>query len=79
MDVCIKQWGNSQAIRIPIEIIKELKIQRGECLDMYVDGNKIIIEKKIHKETIEERIKKFGPIEHSPEFDWGEPMGREMW
>lgn len=79
MDVAVRQWGNSQAVRIPIEIIKELNIQRGECLDMHIEGNKIVLEKKVPKQTIEDRIQKFGPIEHYPEFDWGESVGREMW
>lgn len=41
--------------------------------------DEMIIDKSFVKQTIEERIVKFGPIEHHPEFDWGESMGNEMW
>jgi len=46
---------------------------------MYVENGNLIIENEIENITIDERIKEYGPIKHSSEFDWVESMGREMW
>lgn len=46
---------------------------------MNFEGKEIILEENVNKQTIEDRIVKFGSIEHCPEYDWGDAVGREMW
>lgn len=60
-------------------IINRFLNEKGECVDMYVENGNLIIENEIENITIDERIKEYGPIKHSSEFDWVESMGREMW
>ncbi|MDR0890870.1 MAG: hypothetical protein LBM05_01940 [Endomicrobium sp.] len=80
MTTQVKLWGNSSAIRLSKEILKEAKIAPDEILDIKVKDGDIVLSKKIKHKTLEERAipygGKIGPYE---EFDWGEPMGREFW
>ena len=72
----VKAWGNSQGIRIPQEILREAQIKQNDFLEM--EG--IVLRKKNRRRTLAERIAEFGgTLEHVPEYDWGEPVGREVW
>lgn len=46
MQTAIKKWGNSLAIRIPNPILKSLKLEEESILDIVLQGDKIILEKK---------------------------------
>ena len=80
MEIQLIKWGNSQGIRIPKSIMKSCGFQINDKLDMTLSGQKIIIQKEFRHKTLEERAADFdgklGPYE---EFEWGEPVGREIW
>lgn len=44
MTATISNWGNSQGIRTPKEIIKDLHIETGDKVNVLVENHKIIIE-----------------------------------
>lgn len=46
MQTAIKKWGNSLAIRIPNPILKSLKLEEESILDIVLQDDKIILEKK---------------------------------
>lgn len=46
MQTAIKKWGNSLAIRIPNHILKALALKEESVLDIALQNNKIILEKK---------------------------------
>jgi antitoxin MazE len=76
----VKAWGNSQGIRIPQEILKETKIKTNDFLEIEVVNDEIVLRKKNRHLTLAERIAKAGgTLEHVSEYDWGEPVGREVW
>ena len=76
----VKAWGNSQGIRIPQEILKETKIKTNDFLEIEVVNDEIVLRKKNRHLTLAERIAKAGgTLEHVSEYDWGEPLGREVW
>lgn len=79
MDVTLKEWGNSQGIRIPKSIVKDMKLALDDVLDIYIEDGRIIIEKKVRHTTLEDRMEKYGKLENSGEYDYGEPRGRERW
>ncbi len=39
----ISKWGNSQALRVPKDIIKNLNIQTGDEVDISIKNKQIII------------------------------------
>lgn len=46
MQTAIKKWGNSLAIRIPNHILKSLKLEEESILNIALQDDKIILEKK---------------------------------
>lgn len=79
MTTQIKTWGNSQAIRIPKDLLVEAGIHENDDLDVTVKGESIVITKVHRRLSLEERIKMYGPIQKFPDIEWGEPVGRENW
>lgn len=78
----VQKWGNSQGLRFPKEILKEVHISVGDEVDISVKHGKIVIRAaaqvrgKYKLETLIARM----PSEYKPqEEDWGKPAGREVW
>ena len=87
MQTTIVKWGNSQGIRIPKAFLKNLQITENDMIEIKLENEKIIIEKsntKKHK-TTKERLVDFYGVNfgkkhiQQEEFDWGKPVGKEIW
>lgn len=80
MTVQVVKWGNGQGVRLPKAVLQSAGIRLNEELTLVVEGEKIILDKAFKHRSLEERAAKYcgelGPYE---EFDWGEPVGREVW
>ena len=64
MQAQVKEWGNSQGIRLSKEVLKSAGIKLNEFR---------------HK-TLEDRAAEYdGKLMLDGEYDWGEPVGREVW
>ena len=80
MQAQVKEWGNSQGIRLPKEVLKSAGIALNEVLDVTVSNGVITLVKQFHHKTLEERAAEFdGKLMLDGEYDWGEPVGREVW
>ena len=74
MQTQVKEWGNSQGIRLPKRILKSAGIALNEILDITVSNGVITLTKPFrHKTEFDEKLILDG------EYDWGEPVGREVW
>ena len=64
MQVQVKEWGNSQGIRLPKEILKSAGITLNDVLDVTVSNGKITFTKPFRHKTLEERTteERFGNI-----------------
>ena len=80
MQAQVKEWGNSQGIRLSKEILKSAGIALNEVLDVTVANGVITLVKPFRHKTLEERAAEFdGKLMLDGEYKWGEPMGREAW
>ncbi len=80
MQAQIKEWGNSQGIRLPKEILKDAGISLNDVLEVTVLNGVIMLAKPFRHKTLEERAKEFdGKLMLDGEYVWGEPVGREVW
>ena len=80
MKTQVKAWGNSQGIRIPKEALTEANMSVDDILDVSVSNGVIMLTKPFRHKTLEERVAECGgKLEVDGEFDWGEPVGREIW
>jgi len=78
--VAIKTWGNSQGIRLSKEILKSAGIALNEMLEVTVSDGVITLAKPFRHKTLEERAAEYNVrLMLDGEYDWGEPVGREVW
>lgn len=80
MYVQVKSWGNSQGIRLSKELLALAGIQNNDILDVeLIEGNLVLKKAKKQHRTLEERAEEYGgKIGPYEEFDWSEPVGREI-
>lgn len=80
MQTQVKEWGNSQGIRLPKEVLRNAGIALNEVLDVTVADGVITLAKSFRHKTLEERAAEFGgKMVLDGEYDWGESVGREVW
>lgn len=80
MQTQVKSWGNSQGIRLPKEVLQEAGIALNEILDVTVTNGVITLVKAMKHKTLEQRAAEFGGnLNLDGEYDWGDPVGREVW
>ena len=80
MEVQVKEWGNSQGIRLPKSVLQEAGIQMDEKLTVEAGKGRIVLYRPSRHKTLEERIQESGcELTGIGEIDWGEPQGSEVW
>ncbi len=80
MQAQVKEWGNSQGIRLSKDVLKSAGIELNETLDVTVSNGVITLVKTFHHKTLEERAAEYnGKLMLDGEYDWGDPVGREIW
>lgn len=80
MQAQVKEWGNSQGIRLSKEILKSAGIGLNEVVDVSVTRGTITLTNFFCHKTLEERAEKYdGRLNLDGEYDWGQPVGREAW
>lgn len=83
MTTSLAKWGNSVSVRIPMSLIKALNLKENSPVDISADDNVIYIRpvQANVRTKVEERFAKFDHTESAvlEEYDWGSPMGGEVW
>ena len=90
----IQKWGNSQGVRLPKSILEKFLLKENDPVEIEANNDSIIIKKAARKrrakKSLEERLENYyqKPLEeiladeslYTPtEYDWGEPVGKEVW
>ncbi len=76
--VAIRSWGNSQGIRIPKDVLDKLDLKTSDVLDISIENDTIVLRKSFEHKTFEERLAAYAGKISVSDFDWGEPVGREL-
>ncbi|MBR3102963.1 MAG: AbrB/MazE/SpoVT family DNA-binding domain-containing protein [Lachnospiraceae bacterium] len=80
MQTQIKNWGNSQGIRLSKEAMQEAGFEKDEILTVTVSKGQIILQKRFRHKTLKERMDEYGgKLELVEEMDFGEPGEGEIW
>ncbi len=77
-EVSLKAWGNSLGIRIPAEILKEIQAKKEDIFEINVEEDTIVLKRKFKHRSFEERLADYDGEIHVADFDWGEPVGKEL-
>ena len=76
--VTIRPWGNSQGIRIPKPILEEFKVGISDTLQIGIENDSIVLKKIFKHKSFEERVAEYNGEISVCDFNWGEPVGKEM-
>ena len=80
MQLTLKQWGNSSGILLPKELMNRAGIKQNDTLEAEVIDGRIILTPGFRHRSLSERISEYdGQLNLSGEFDWGDPVGSEVW
>lgn len=78
MEVTVRTWGNSLGIRIPKQVLTEMKLKESDILEIETVNATITLRKKFTHKTFEERLADYGGKIKPYDFNWGEPKGVEL-
>lgn len=82
MQTKIQRWGNSQGVRFPKTILKEVDINIGDDVTITVSAGKIVIEavnKVRGRYDIRDLVAQMPTDYQVEEVNWGSPEGGEVW
>lgn len=82
MQVTIKRWGNSAAIRLPAAIMEAFHLRLDQTVEIREEHGRIVID-PVHPEPedidIEAICAQLNPNEKPELIDFGPPRGSEVW
>ena len=80
MQLAVRKWGNSLAIRIPKTIATESEIGEGSIVEIRIKNGSVIVTPVREKEyTLEELLEGVTDENIHREVDTGAPVGKEQW
>jgi len=83
MELSIQKWGNSAAIRLPVELLKLLQIAAGDKLEVEVRAGALILKPKRASYSLAELVAQCAPNAPAPAdvSAWTEtrPAASEAW
>lgn len=75
----VKQWGNSQAIRLPKSLLEALEAEKDDDLNVEVINHSIVLTKAEKEVTFEELFKGYNKEEFTTKIQSFSPVGNEKW
>lgn len=80
MNVHVRKWGNSDAVRIPAQTLAAAGIKTDDRVKVSEEGGRIVIEKAEPLETITLKwlLEGMTPEHLHEEVDFGPPVGKEF-
>lgn len=79
MTTKVQKWGNSLAIRIPVELSKRVGLVEGRAVDFTQVKDAIVIKPAAPVYKLKDLLKGMTRKKAGPEIDWGSPRGNELW
>ena len=80
MTTIVSKWGNSQGLRLPKSVLRDLNLFVGDELKITIVDNKIVLEPVLKKKkyNIYDLVKKI-PKDYKPHEEFSDKMGIEEW
>ena len=80
MDVLIKKWGNSAAVRIPAPVLEAAKFTLDQRVSVRVKDGCVVLEPVIKQDfDIDELLNGITLENAHSAVDFGKPVGQEAW
>ncbi|MEQ8964361.1 MAG: AbrB/MazE/SpoVT family DNA-binding domain-containing protein [Azospirillaceae bacterium] len=55
----VAKWGNSLAVRLPVELVRELGLQAGDRITLRADRDGLVVSRQSRPEEILEGLRRF--------------------
>lgn len=78
MTTTAQKWGGSIGVRIPQHIAKKYNLVNGMKVEIFDNGENIVVKPVQDKPTLEELVAKCNPEDSPEEIDFGGPVGKEL-
>jgi antitoxin MazE len=76
----LQKWGNSTGVRIPKEVMAKAEVAVGDEVQFEVAKPGVIVLRATRsKPTLDELLKGTTKEQFGGEYDWGRPVGDEVW
>jgi antitoxin MazE len=80
MQMIVRKWGNSLAVRLPQHVVESLAVSDGSALDVDVQYGELVMRPARPKMRLEDLLQNHKPEHnHSGVEIWGNAMGKETW
>ena len=77
--VQVVKWGNSQAVRLPKDVLQRAHLREGDELTISAEAGRIALESTALEITLENLVARITPQNIHGEQDWGKRVGNEVW
>ena len=79
MQVTLKKWGNSIAVRLPSPLLKEASLTENQRVEISAKKGAIVIKPlRARRYTLAELVERIGPKNRHDSVEFGRPIGREL-
>ena len=76
----IAKWGNSLAVRIPLAIARQARLEEGDSVELALDREgSIVLRPARRKYQLADLVAQITRKNRHEETDWGGPRGQESW
>jgi antitoxin MazE len=75
----VNRWGNSLGLRIPQPVASKVGFTAGTVVSIEVVNNTIVVSPVRKKYSLDELLEGVTPELIGGEYDWGTPVGKEVW
>lgn len=55
----VAKWGNSLAVRLPAQLVRELGLREGDRVDLRADGDGLAVTREPRPEEVLARLRRF--------------------
>ncbi len=78
MQITVKKWGNSAAVRLPAKVVNAAQVGIEQRVKIRVEGRKIVLDPAIEEDDLDGLLEKITPENVHHEIDFGSPVGKEL-
>jgi antitoxin MazE len=80
MNLYVRRWGNSAAVRIPAAILEAAGLKPDDPVELHQENGRIVIEKaRRPRHDLDDLVAAISPDNLHEACDWGAPAGKEAW
>lgn len=77
----LQKWGNSTGVRIPKKVLQAARFEPNQTVKISIHGQSIVLTpaKDAVIPSLDDLLKDITPENKHGEYDWGQPVGKEVW